>query len=126
MPKYFLDHELPQFIKFLDAPGQYFVQELNGELIGCGGYYLNKDNTVSLCWGMVHHHHHGTGMGKALLEFRLQKIALEYPNKIIVNVTSQYTTGFFERYGFKTVSIKKDGFGPGLDECKMVKEIITP
>ena len=119
MPTYFLEHELAQFIRFLDDPGNYYTVKENGEVKGCGGYYLNKDDTVSLCWGMVHRDHHKTGIGRALLEFRLKKIKEFHPGKKITQVTSQHTTAFFEKFGFKLITVKKDGFGPGLDECRM-------
>ena len=36
--------------------------------------------------------------------------------------TSQLTVGFFERLGFQTTEIVKDGYGPELDRHDMVLE----
>jgi len=120
IPKYFFEFEEKDFIEDLpEIHRTFFVMFLNEKLVGTGGYALNEDDTVSLCWGMVHKDNHKQNLGKALLEFRLNEIEKTYPGKTIVNVTSQHTTGFFEKYGFKIVSITKDGFGPGLDNCKM-------
>lgn len=121
IPKYFFDFEEEGLLDYIDSKKlPYFVIKVNGIIVGAGGYALNKDDTVSLCWGMVHQDHHGKHFGEELLKFRLNTISKIYPGKTIVNVTSQHTTGFFEKYGFKIVSVKENGFGPNLHECKMV------
>ena len=120
IPKYFFEFEEKDLIE--DIPQfhhTFYVMLLGEKIVGAGGYDLNADDTVSLCWGMVHNDHLKQNLGKLLLEFRLNEIEKTYPGKTVVNVTSQHTTGFFEKYGFKIVSITKDGFGPGLDNCKM-------
>ena len=33
--------------------------------------------------------------------------------------TSQKTLAFYERFGFETIKLTKDGFGPGLDRHDM-------
>lgn len=120
IPKYFFDYEEKDLIEDLpEFHRTFYVMLLDEKIVGAGGYALNEDDTVSLCWGMVHKDHHKKNLGKALLEFRLSEIKKNYPGKTIVNVTSQHTTGFFEKYGFKIVSVTKDGFGPALDNCKM-------
>ncbi|MBL7921083.1 MAG: GNAT family N-acetyltransferase [Bacteroidia bacterium] len=120
IPKYFFDFEEKELIEDLpEFHRTYFVMFLNDKIVGAGGYAINPDDTVSLCWGMVHNDFLKQNLGKALLEFRLSEIEKTYPGKTIVNFTSQHTTGFFEKYGFKIVSVTKDGFGPGLDNCKM-------
>lgn len=120
IPKYFFEFEEKDLIE--DIPQfhhTFYVMLLGEKIVGAGGYDLNEDDTVSLCWGMVHNDHLKQNLGKLLLEFRLNEIEKTYPGKTVVNVTSQHTTGFFEKYGFKIVSVTKDGFGPGLDNCKM-------
>lgn len=120
MPVYFFDYEEVQLRDQLaQRQFDYYVMRLNGEPIGAGGQALNADDTVSLCWGMVHANYHKLHYGEALLKFRLEKIHEKWPGKPIVNVTSQHTTGFFEKYGFKVLSVKENGFGPGLHACKM-------
>lgn len=120
MPKYFFDYEEKQLIEQLNNRiFDYYLLKEADKFIGAGGIGLNEDDTVSLCWGMVHADFHNQHYGQALLEFRLDRIKEKWENKKVVNVTSQHTTGFFEKYGFKTVSIKENGFGPGLHECRM-------
>lgn len=120
IPKYFFDFEEKDLVEDLsEIHPTFFVMFLNGKIVGAGGYALNENDTVSLCWGMVHNDYLKQNLGKSLLEFRLNEIEKTFPGKTIVNFTSQHTTGFFEKYGFKIVSVEKDGFGPGLDNCKM-------
>lgn len=119
IPKYFFAYEEKDL--FEDIPQfPYYVLLLNDKIIGAGGYALNSDtDTVSLCWGMIHNDYHKKNYGHELSKFRLDKIKEQFPGKTIVNNTSQHTTGFFEKYGFKVTSIEENKFGPGLHECRM-------
>ncbi|MBA3682972.1 MAG: GNAT family N-acetyltransferase [Bacteroidetes bacterium] len=120
IPKYFFDFEEKDLIEDLPEINRtFYVMYYNDEIVGAGGYALNDDDTVSLCWGMVHHNYLKQNLGKALLEFRLNEIEKYFPGKIITNVTSQHTTGFFEKYGFEIKYVTENGFGPGLHLCKM-------
>ena len=120
MPKYFFDYEEKLLVEQLTHRiFDYYVLKENTNYIGSGGIGLNADDTVSLCWGMVHGDFHNKHYGVSLLQFRLEKIKEKWPGKKVVNVNSQHTTGFFEKYGFKTLNVIENGFGPGLHECKM-------
>lgn len=120
IPRYFFEYEEEQLVHQLNHRiFDYFVMIDEGQCIGAGGIGLNSDETVSLCWGMIHQDYHKKKYGEALLLFRLERITQNWPGKTVVNVTSQHTTGFFEKYGFKVVSVKENGFGPGLHECRM-------
>ena len=37
--------------------------------------------------------------------------------------TSQHTVPFYERMGFRTTSVMRDGYAPGLDRCEMILEL---
>jgi hypothetical protein len=65
IPKYFGPVEEPGLREFLVDPRRedYYVCELDGEIIGAGGIALNPDSTVSLCWGMIRSDHLGRGLG---------------------------------------------------------------
>lgn len=120
IPKYFGPEEEPSLRDFLrDYPEDYYVLEVDGAIVGAGGIALNEDDTVSLCWGMVRKDHLGTGQGKRLTEFRIQASTEKFGDRAMVTSTSQLTEGFYERFGFRTVEHTPDGFGPGLDICKM-------
>ena len=120
IPKYFGPDEEPGLREFLrDFPDNYFVCELGGEVVGSGGIELNADGTVSLCWGMIRADHLGTGLGKQLTEFRIERSRKLHKNAPIVISTSQHTQGFYEKLGFHLTRHVPDGFGPGIDICEM-------
>ncbi|MBL8180077.1 MAG: GNAT family N-acetyltransferase [Blastocatellia bacterium] len=120
IPKYFVPDEEQGLRDYLaEYPDNYYVIELDGDIVGAGGIALNDDDTVSLCWGMVHNDHLGTGLGKMLTEYRIERSREIFGNKPMVNSTSQLTEGFYHKLGFVTVEHTPNGFGPGIDICKM-------
>lgn len=122
IPKYFTPEEEPGLHDFVSKfPDEYYVVELDGEIVGAGGIAFNDltPPTVSLCWGMVRKDHLGTGLGKVLTEFRIELSKEKYPGIAMTIGTSQHTEGFYEKFGFRTTERNIDGFGPGIDECKM-------
>ena len=126
IPKYFGPSEEPGLREFLiSTRGQdYYVIADNEVVIGAGGIALNDDDTVSLCWGMIRKDHLGTGLGKRLTEFRIRACRARFGSRAMVTSTSQHTEGFYEKFGFRTVEHTPDGFGPGLDICKMRLDIV--
>lgn len=120
IPKYFIPAEEAELREFLAENGEhYYVVETNGDVVAAGGIGLNADDTVALCWGMVRNDLIGTGLGKRLTEFRIERSREVFGDRPIVNSTSQHTEGFYKKLGFVTVEHTPDGFGPGIDICKM-------
>jgi len=121
IPKYFGPDEEPGLRNFLtdERLGDYYVADIDGETIGAGGIALNEDNTVSLCWGMLRSDYLNKGLGRELTEFRIHKAREKFGSLPLVISTSQHTQGFYEKLGFRLVSHQPDGFGPGIDICKM-------
>jgi ribosomal protein S18 acetylase RimI-like enzyme len=122
IPKYFTPAEEAGLYEFLDGYSEdYYVVEVGGEVVGSGGIALNEleSPTVSLCWGMVHRDHLGTGLGRNLTEFRIKYAREKYGDVPLTIGTSQHTQGFYERFGFRLTEYEKDGYGPGIDTCKM-------
>lgn len=122
VPEYFRDGERDDFVAFLEAlPGPYLVLvDPAGVIVGCGGYArVAGTGRADLCWGMVSRSVHRKGLGKRLTRARIDRI-LEDPTvtEVVLN-TSQHTVGFYERLGFETVSVIRDGYAPGLDRCDM-------
>lgn len=127
-PKYFMAEERQQFIDWLEKPDReaYYVGEINGEIVACGGIYADDKNQLcGLAWGMVNHADHGKGYGKKLSLFRLERMTERYPSYRHELGTSQHTAAFYEKLGFETEEIIKDGFGPGLDHYRMVRKKLT-
>jgi GNAT superfamily N-acetyltransferase len=121
IPKYFVPGEEEGLREFLSdtRAEDYFVAEMDGEVIGAGGIAPNDDGTVSLCWGMLRSDFIGKGLGRKLTEFRIQMAREKFGSMPLVTSTSQHTQGFYEKFGFRTTDHTADGFGPGIDICKM-------
>jgi len=130
VPRYFAARERADFVEFIDnLPGPYFVvADAAGQPVGCGGYAVHdeKPDTVALCWGMIHREHHGEGWGDALLRHRLRMIAREPGFRRVEIETSQFSRGFFARYGFEARKEVVDGFAPGIDLIAMVLDLERP
>lgn len=124
IPTYFTSAEEPGLRDFLENErgDDYYVLELEGEVVGAGGIGLNPDDTVSLCWGMVRSDRLGTGLGKQLTEFRIRLADEKFPGRSLRIATSQHTSGFYEKYGFRIVERIPNGFGPGIDDCRMRRD----
>ena len=121
IPKYFGPAEEPGLLDFLSdfRAGDYYVIEAHGDLVGAGGIALNDDQTVSLCWGMIRSDFLGKGLGRKLTEFRIEQAVGKHGLLPLVISTSQHTQAFYEKFGFHLISHTPDGFGPGIDICKM-------
>jgi predicted GNAT family N-acyltransferase len=122
IPKYFTSGEEQGLVNFLsDDVRDYYVIEINGEVVGAGGIGLNEQEplTVSLCWGMVRQDHLGTGLGKALTQMRINIARERFDGAPLSISTSQHTQGFYEKFGFELTRHEVDGFSPGIDICEM-------
>lgn len=125
IPTYFAEKEVPGFIESLnDSDDLYEVVLLEGELIGVGGIWVNRERGEGrLCFGMIHRDYQKRGFGKLLLERRLARIASYGFVSKITHETGQGTYTFFEKYGFETVRIDDDPEGIGIDFYQMEKLI---
>jgi hypothetical protein len=121
VPRFFREHELPDFTEFLDASNcPYLVVQAGEQIVGCGGYGLrNGSDTADLCWGMIHNAYHGRHLGAYLLLARLYRIVTTTDACAIRLETSQQTDRFFGKFGFTTQSVAADGIDRGLDRVEM-------
>jgi N-acetylglutamate synthase-like GNAT family acetyltransferase len=120
-PDFFGTHEEPDFVDFLERlPCQFFVIEIENEIVGCGGFFIDEEKrSASLCYGMVARKHHKHGLGKYLLLKRLDTISRDPNAERILLDTSQYSKGFFEKLGFVVHEIIQDGYFAGLHRHEM-------
>ena len=118
---FFQPSERPEFQAFLNhLPGPYFVVEDEaGEVVACGGFAVDA-GCASFCWGMVLRALHGRGVGRMLSQERLRRIMVDPTVTRIRLDTSQHTTAFYTKLGFRITEIEPDGYGPGLDKCYMI------
>jgi GNAT superfamily N-acetyltransferase len=127
-PPFFAPEERALFDAFLGAPPCPYlvIVDREGTVVACGGYEVQSvPPTASLCWGMVQRDLHGKGIGQLLLDVRVAHIDQMGVSKVVIE-TSQYTAGFFEKSGFGTVSVTRDGFGPGIDCHRMLLSRTLP
>lgn len=121
-PKFFAAEEKVLFEKWLDhsTATNYYVITYKGTVVACGGiFYDSKANEGGLSWGMVHAGFHRHGIGKHFTNYRLALLLSRFPEAVIRIETSQHTKAFYEKLGFRTVSMVPDGFGAGLDIYNM-------
>jgi len=130
VPYHFTEEEIAYFEQFLDSFQQkapnttyYFVVELANKIIGCGGFG-DKDQTdhISLAWGLIHNDYHKKGYGELLLKHRLHYLKQYFPLKIVYLDTTQYSYGFFQKFGFVITKISNDYYTLGLHRYDMKLE----
>lgn len=128
-PEYFASHEEQDLNNYLEAEIEdYFVVEINNKIVGAGGInYKRELHQGIISWDIIHPDFQGKGVGKYLLEYRLNIIKSDKTiNRVIVR-TSQLVYKFYEKAGFQLIEIKKDFWSKGLDmyymeiESKKVK-----
>lgn len=125
LPKFFAPEELQLFEDFLehDIEDNYYVVKYDGQVLACGGIFLDEEtDEAGLSWGMVHSGYHLKGIGKLFTEYRIDLLKSVYPTKTYKVDTSQHTAAFYEKNGFKTVDVVRDGFGKGIDKYIMKME----
>jgi hypothetical protein len=128
---YFAPDERPCFEAFLDAePAPYLVLEAESDgnddddddagarIVACGGVYV-VEQVARMCFGLVTREQHGLGLGRLLLQLRIDLATRAAPVERVALSTSQHAAGFFEREGFATAAREPDAFAPGLDRCDM-------
>lgn len=125
VPDYFVDNERQEYLEWLDETDRapYYVLSLGNEIVAAGGIYVdNEKNVAGLAWGMVDNSKHKQGLGRLLTVHRLQLMDQLYPDLDQHLETSQLTEAFYKKFGFETIERVPEGFGPGLDNCKMRKK----
>ena len=130
VPDYFTEDEIVDFENFLtkiergDNKTYFYVMIYNQKVVGCGGFG-DKDNNgiISLAWGLIHKEYHKKGFGKKLLLHRIEQIKKLKPKYPVIIDTTQYSYGFFEKYGFSTKLITKDYYTIGMHRYDMLLEI---
>ncbi|CAL2101801.1 Acetyltransferase [Tenacibaculum sp. 190130A14a] len=125
-PKYFNINDEENLVYFLDnfTDENYLVALQEGKVIGCGGHYT-KENMHGIAWVMFEKHSLGANKILNISDLFYQEIENRIISEgklfpILIN-TTQLMERLFNRYGFKTYEVIKDGFGKGLDEYKMKK-----
>lgn len=110
------------FLDRIDCP--YFVMEHDGAMAACGGYTVAaREPLATLRWGMVRSDLHRLGLGRLLLLYRLREIGKPGNIQLVRADASPRVAPFFEKEGFKILSVVKDGYRSGLDRVEFVKKL---
>jgi GNAT superfamily N-acetyltransferase len=129
VPQFFASNERGKFIAFLDAlPGPFWVARIQtgDTVVGCGGVSLaNEGRSAWLRWGMVETGHHRQGVGRQLLETRLDWITVQPQVEIVSVATTAEPSGFFLRMGFELIRVVEHGFGLGIDRYDLMLPIVS-
>lgn len=109
-PAYFAPEERAAFDHYLDHELEYYiVVEVNGLIAGCGGYNINEAEGIGyLSWDMVHPDYQGKSLGRQLVNHRVAQLKELTSVQAIHVRTSQHTHAFYEKCGFKLLTITKD------------------
>ena len=127
-PKYFDPVDEKELIDFLDnyADENYLVILEGDKVIGCGGHYT-KNKKHGIAWVFFERYVIGQ---KKLFQYadlfyrEIEKRMLAEGRFFDVEVhTTELMERFFNRFGFKTIEIVKDGFGKGLHAYTMKKPL---
>lgn len=118
----FTEEELPFFENWLHNHQEYpfFVVQKGLRIIACGGIYVDhRYGMVGLTWSMVDPLYQDQGVGTELTIFRIKQIRKAFPDLPCFIETSQYAKGFYQKLGFQTKSIVKNGLADGMDKYFM-------
>ncbi len=110
----------------LDEPdGPFFVVVEGKEVVAFGGYELSAFYDLgTLVFGLVRADRHGSGIGRALLHYRLLHMAGRKlrPRWVTVD-THPHTAGFFLRCGFEEIARWPGGYRSGRDRVDLRFEL---
>lgn len=125
IPKYFAPSEEKDFIDYLDDYLEdYFVVEENGQIVGSGGInYFPDAGQARISWDVIHPEYQGKGIGRQLLQHRLQHIQKDPTIWYVVVRTTQLVYGFYEKMGFELEKTEKDFWADGFDLYQLKKTV---
>lgn len=117
-PLYFHTSEKKEFQEYLTSKREdYFVYIKDDQVVGCGGInYFSEENVARISWDIIHPDHHGKGIGKELMLYRIDWIKKQSSRhqRIIVR-TSQLVFKFYQKMGFSLQEVIPDYWAPKLD-----------
>jgi [ribosomal protein S18]-alanine N-acetyltransferase len=120
-PQFFGKDEETDIIHYLENEIEdYYVVEEIGKIIGSGGInYFIADGLARISWDLIHPNHKGKGLGKQLVDHRINKIKKNPAVQTIVVRTSQFAHKFYKKMGLTLERIDKDFWAVGLDLYQM-------
>jgi ribosomal protein S18 acetylase RimI-like enzyme len=122
IPAYFAESEINDLKEYLNTEVErYFVVELNNQIIGAGGInFIDNYQEGRISWDFIHPAYQGCGIGKELLNYRLEILKSMKSIKIISVRTSQLVYKFYEKNGFVVKEKIKEYWAKGFDMYLMI------
>lgn len=124
VPEYFAESEIEDYNLYLeDEVEDYFVVIESGVIVGAGGinYKLNEA-TAYISWDVIHPDYQNKGIGKTLLNYRINLISGNANIHKTVVRTSQLVYRFYEKNGFGLKEVHHDYWAKGFDMYYMIYE----
>lgn len=120
-PTYFDYSEEKDFESYLDYEVEdYFVYEINSEIIGAGGInYFFKEKLARISWDIIDPKAQGKGIGKELTQHRINHLNKNKNIELIVVRTTQLAYLFYAKMGFEIEKIEKDFWAKGFHLYQM-------
>jgi N-acetylglutamate synthase-like GNAT family acetyltransferase len=120
-PEYFDSSEEKDFENYLDNEVEdYFVYEVNSEIIGAGGInYFTEQKLARISWDMIDPNSQGKGIGKKLTQYRISHINENPKIELIIVRTTQLVYKFYEKMGFELEKVEKDFWAKNFDLYQM-------
>ena len=123
VPHYFALAEWDDLLAYLEKYSEtYFVFEEAGTILGAGGFHFPEPEIGRLSWDFFRQEAKGKGLGRKLIEHCLAELEKEKAFGRIEVWTSQRAHGFYGKFGFDTVEIRKNFWAEGLDLYLMKRE----
>jgi len=121
-PQYFHLSERAGLEQYLDTELEdYFVLELDGQIIGSGGLNYQHDKSAAVfSWAMILPSFHSKGHGTRLVAHRLSHLTATVPHYRVQVRTSQHTYRFYEKMGFTLQQVVKHYWAPDMHLYDMV------
>lgn len=127
-PQYFDSSEEIDFVRYLQTEADhYFVYDLVGEIVGCGGINFGFDDgkTARLSWDIIHPLRQGEGIGRSLTAYRIEQIAKKNAVERVCVRTSQMAYQFYEKMGFRLERTERDYWAQGFDLYEMYQNVFN-
>jgi len=118
-PEFFALNERQEFEEFLERiSGGYEVCEVDGEVLGAFGLFVDSENMKTLNWILLDPQTQGIGVGSMIME-RVIQLGRTTQTKVVKIAASHKSAPFFARFGASSTSLTKNGWGPGMDRVDM-------
>ncbi len=126
MPTFFDHGEIEDYLLFLNSQRQFYftVYDKKNEVVGGFGYSLfSSQEYAKVDWIFFDPKIHGQRVGSKAVRFCEAQILPHKTVKKIVITTSQKTSSFFRKLGYKLEKTQADYWGKGLHLHQVVKSI---